>query len=291
LVNTSFPFYNGYYPFELARKKMRKRGQIQTAEQASEMLDHRAFQRAAFTKFMELPEELSRRFPANTIVIRPHPSEQLEPWKAKVGKLPNVEVIREGNVAEWILASEICIQHNCTTGVEAYCLGKTAIAYRPVCDPRFDLLLPNALSAEAFDLEQLVGLVGAALNGEDISSAKDARVRAGIARRFMANIEGKRACERILDALDSVDLPEEPLTFCASPLHDFSISVRRKIRILKNNVVERSVTAARIRHSAHALDGVNKIELLEVLKAAQKVTGRFGDVKITELEKEILCVY
>ena len=110
-------------------------------------------------------------------------------------------------------ARNLLIHNNCTTGVEAYLLGKTAISYRPLCDPRFDLLLPNALSAEAFELEQLLELGGAGPGRRRRSPAPPTlRRKADLARRFIANFDGKRACERMLDALDAIDLPEEALS-------------------------------------------------------------------------------
>jgi surface carbohydrate biosynthesis protein len=285
LINTRFSQCNGFFSINDTAEKRRKLGLDQTAGRLKESL---AFQQGMFAKFMELVGEISYRFRDNIIVIRPHPSERLEPWQNKASKLSNVEVVREGNVAEWILASEVCIQQNCTTGVEAYCLGKTSIAYRPIRDSRFDLFLPNALSAEAYDLKQVVDLVRTALSGCNVVSDNGGPVRAEIARRFIANVEGKRACERILDALDSVDIPEEPLTFSASPFQDFGFAIRC---LLKTNILNRGEVAARKRHSSHKLDGLNEHELLQLLKIAREVTGRFADLQVTELEREVLCVY
>lgn len=290
LVNTQFPFFNGFYSFETIQRKWGKSGQLRTAADEAKMQDLISYQGALFAKFVELTETLSRQFPAYTIVVRPHPSERLDPWRSKAATLPNVKVIQEGNVAEWLLASEICIHTNCTTGVEAYLLDKPAISYRPVCDPRFDLFLPNALSLEAFGIDELLAIVHAVLRGEQISTNDELHTKAEIARRFIANFEGKRACERILDALDLVDLPEEALSFPQSLVDSFEAVVRKQVKIFKG-VLRGAETATRKRHITEKLEGTDRAHLIERLVAAQNVTGRFKNVQVVELERNLLSIY
>jgi surface carbohydrate biosynthesis protein len=290
LVNTKFSTFNGFAGSEKNVSGMRARGMLHTAEHEAEAKGLTDFQGLVFAGFMQLIEELSRRFPDDTIVVRPHPSEDHAPWHAKAATLPNVEVVYEGNVAEWILASEICIHNNCTTGVEAYLLGKPAISYRPTSDPRFDLYLPNALSNEAFTLEQLLQMTAAVLNGEAIPGGKDATASAETARHFIANIEGKWACDNILDALDEVDLPQVPMSFGASRLEQIGAGVRRCLRPLKRIGLLRGATS-RDRFAKQKFDGLRRGELVNVLKSAQKATGRFGGVQVAELEEDVLCIY
>jgi surface carbohydrate biosynthesis protein len=290
LINTKFSQHNGYFTRGAALEKMKELGTVKTAEQEAEARGLAAFHKGGFEKFLELIEELSRRFPDYTIVVRPHPSERHDPWKAKAATLPNVEVICEGNVAEWILGSELCIHNNCTTGVETYLLGKTAISYRPVCDPRFDLFLPNALSAEAFDLEQVIDLASRTLRCDEISTARDAASKAELAQYFLANFEGKLGCVRMVDALDSADLPEEPLSFSAGLLNDLRVTTRTGIRGLKRVLNGSEFTALRQDHALRQ-DDVRGADVVEFLIAAQKVTGRFSNVQVAQLEKNLICIH
>jgi surface carbohydrate biosynthesis protein len=299
LINTKFSQYNGYYSPEAALPKMRAIGKIKTAEHEAEALGQIAFHRTGFYKFMELVEEVSRRFPEYAVIVRPHPSERHDPWKAKAQTLPNVKVICEGNVVEWILASDACVHNNCTTGVESYLLGKPAVSYRPLCDPRFDLYLPNALSAEAFDLGTVIDLVGKTLCGEQIETANEAANRAAIASQFIENLEGKRACERFLDALDTLELPEEPLAYAGGAIRDTGFIARKNLRSMRRALgrgrkVSRTwakQSAARKRFHALGSDTVTENDLLEFLAAAQRVTCRFRDVQVAELQEELLCVF
>ncbi len=298
LINTKFSQYNGYYSPEATIPKMRALGKVNNAEQEAEALGQIAFHRAGFYGFMDLVEELSRQFPQYTVIVRPHPSERHDTWQAKAATLPNVKIICEGNVVEWILAADACVHNNCTTGVESYLLGKPAISYRPVSDPQFDLHLPNALSAEAFDLATCVDLVGKSLRGEELGSAKAAADRAAIAGEFIENFQGKRACARFLDALDTLDLPEEPLTYSGGAIRDLAFSARKRLRSIRRLLSDPKVSRTWSKQSAerkrsHALgaDNVTEADLLEFLSAAQSATGRFQNVRVAELQKELLCIY
>ena len=290
LITTKFSQHNGYVSKDTALQQMRAIGKVQNTAQEEEARGQMAFHRAGFMGFMEAIDAISRRYPDHTIIVRPHPSERHDPWQAKAATLKNVEVLCEGNVAEWILGAELLIHNNCTTGVEAFLLGKAAISYRPLCDPRFDLWLPNALSAEAFNLEQLVELVGKVLGGEDIAAGTDAAAKAETARHFLANFDGKLACAKILDALDAADLPEEPLSFPAGLLNDLRVTARNGMRQLKRSFSGSEFVALRRSHALRR-DDVSGAEIAEFLATARTVTGRFGNVQVAQLEKNLVCVY
>jgi len=274
LINTRFSRYNGYSDQPAALEKLRKQGRVRNPEDEEEARSLVAFHGVGYARFMELTEQLSRHFSDYTIVVRPHPAERTDPWKAKAATLPNVQVVREGNVAEWLLASEICIHTNCTTGVEAYLLGRKSISYRPLRHTPFDLFLPNFLSADAFELGAVIDLVAKALRGEDLPTAADAYSMGKTAHRFIENVTGKRACTSIMDALESADLREEPFSIRATPLTSVKKAFGRML-------------------FAGEMPGVEDEtgELMELLNAAQKVTGKYKNIQIAEIDKSLLCVY
>jgi surface carbohydrate biosynthesis protein len=290
LITTKFSQHNGYFSKDAALQKMKVLGKVQNDAQEQEARGQMEFHRAGFLGFMEAIDAISRHYPDHTIMVRPHPSERHDPWKAKAATLPNVEVMCEGNVAEWILGADLLIHNNCTTGVEAYLLGKPAISYRPLCDPRFDLFLPNALSAEAFDLNELLAMVEQTMSGKIPSGARSESEKADLARRYIANVEGRHASERMVDALGAIDLPEESLTAKVGPLKTLRVALRRGVKRVRRTLDGRESAALRRQHALRA-DGLKKAELVGILETARAVTGRFADVRIEELEKDLLCIY
>jgi surface carbohydrate biosynthesis protein len=289
LVNTRFSLFNYFGGPELNLFRKRARGKLKTAEHEVEARRLINFQGSVFAAFMELIEHLSRHFPNHTVVVRPHPSENHEPWRAKAATLPNVKVVYEGNVIAWILASEICIHTNCTTGVEAYLLGKPAIAYRPTTDGRFDFFLPNALSSEAFDLEQALEMIAAVLNAE-ATPLKEVAASLETARHFIANIDGKWACDGILDVLDRTDLPEVPLSFGTSWFETAKAGAWGYLRQAKQNSLPREATTEE-RFARQKFDGLRWREVVEFLESAQRVSGRFNNVQIVQIEDDVVCIH
>lgn len=110
---------------------------------------------ALFKAFGRMLPELARRLPMVRFVLRPHPSEQRMTWDALAEGLENVYVVQRGNVVAWLLASDGIIHNGCTTAVEAFQLGRPALAYRPVRSETFDHPLPNGISVSCADLEEL----------------------------------------------------------------------------------------------------------------------------------------
>jgi surface carbohydrate biosynthesis protein len=281
LINTRFSRCNGYNPPDVIGATMQRYGRVRTADEHAELMALIAFQARGFQMFMTLVEQLSRRLPRHRIVVRPHPFERPEPWLAKAAGLPNVTVTAGGNVAEWILAADACIHHNCTTGIEAYLLGRRSISFRPERDPRFDFFLPNALSAEANSLEEALDLVDACVNGREIPFAARCEDRDALVRQFIANLDGQPSAARILDALDEIDAPRESLSFRTPRFPDLDSSLRNRLRPY---VRPRSGDAK----PRAPFAGLWMSELVNLL--AREVTGRFASVTISRRETDVFCV-
>jgi len=290
LITTKFSRYNGISEdYEKKIANARRIGKVLTDDHEDEMRGLREFHRVGFESFVQLAHELSRRHPDRTIVIRPHPSENHARWRQETGALPNVKVIFEGNVVEWILGSEVTVHNNCTTGVEAYLLGKPAISYRPISDKRFDMYLPNALSCQTFDLPTTCELVATASMGARIGQENDV-AREKTARFFLANADGKLACERMMDALEAMPVSEQPLWISRPRLEDLRNAISRNLGRLHLSLT-RGQTGARRRFQRQKFDGLQKSELVERLRAAQHATGRFEGVLVAKLAENIFCIY
>src|SRR5262245_26863821 len=87
------------------------------------------------TALIELLPAIARRFPNHRIVLRPHPSEVVENWRSWLADCPQVEIVREGAAVPWILAAQVLIHTNCTTGVEALALDRPSICVVPTENP------------------------------------------------------------------------------------------------------------------------------------------------------------
>ena len=66
---------------------------------------------------------LSQRFPKIIFVIRPHPSENVEPYKKLESQYSNVKVYQNFSVGDWLENARANIHYYCTTSVEAAMIG------------------------------------------------------------------------------------------------------------------------------------------------------------------------
>lgn len=112
-----------------------------------------------FHGFQDMVRAVSARFPEKIFIVRPHPSESLTVWERIAGETKNVRVVRQGNVHQWILASDLVIQHGCSTAVESFFLDTPCLSYHPVVDEEIVHGLPDAVSYNVHDLETLCACI------------------------------------------------------------------------------------------------------------------------------------
>jgi surface carbohydrate biosynthesis protein len=211
LVNTNFNHVNAFSPdlnlFRPAKKageepKFGRAAKGMSWEYAEGLRSHK---QAIFANFQQLIPTLERAFPEFAIIVRPHPTENQETYRKIASQCERVRVTNEGNVVPWILASQAVIHNGCTTGVEAYVLGVAAISYRPTVNDYYDLgfyRLPNLLSYQCFDFEELRGTLGDILAGR--LGPPDGDEREVLINSYLVALDGPLACERMVDVLEGV---------------------------------------------------------------------------------------
>jgi surface carbohydrate biosynthesis protein len=111
-----------------------------------------------FADFVVLTKELAVNFPQYTVVVRPHPSENLTFYQQAFASFENVAVNRDDNVLPWIRAAELVVHSNCTTGIEAVLAGRPVLNLLPECEGRTELDVEVAREAG-----HVAGSVGEAL--------------------------------------------------------------------------------------------------------------------------------
>jgi surface carbohydrate biosynthesis protein len=121
-----------------------------------------------FVEYMNTIEEIASSLSRLRFVVRPHPVENIEVWKARFQGLGNVEICSEGVANPWLSAAR-CVVHNaCTTGIEAYLLDKPVIEYYPASIARleFDPILPGQVTGTCESRESLAKWIEANASAE-----------------------------------------------------------------------------------------------------------------------------
>jgi hypothetical protein len=231
---------------------------------------------------------LSHALPQHTIIVRPHPAENKESWRANTAALPNVRVIHEGAAANWILGAEAVIHNNCTTGVEAFLLDKPVFAYCPLVAKEFDYGLPNAVSYQVASVEELCRVVREQVQ-EPEAKLFVQEGRQKVAQHYIGSLAGPLASEKIVAALQ--ELAVRPQVYQPSTWHLFKkrtiSSLPKGIKLLKQKLRGGSGT----QYLKHKFPGLVLAEVEQALARLQAVSGRFSKVQTRQLEKSVFCIY
>lgn len=201
LINTNFSRLNHYFPGQSRQRRALESGPpVAGVDLGRGLAAHKA---RLYEHFLEMVPAVARACPEHTIVVRPHPSERQDTWRELTRGLGNVQVVHEGNVVPWLIASEVLVHNGCQTAVESYLLGSPAIAYQPVTSEDFDLQLPNLLSHRSFDLGSLVDAVRAQLEGRLRRDPTEVAKQEELIDQYVAARSGPFASERIVGMLEA----------------------------------------------------------------------------------------
>ncbi len=111
------------------------------------------YEQRVFISLCEAIDYLSNKLDTK-IVIRAHPAEDLNKWN-RFNNRKNIIVTSKFDVVPWIINSQAVIHNTCTTGIEAYLLGKPVISYFPT-KPDVELeFLPDDISFQVKNKEEL----------------------------------------------------------------------------------------------------------------------------------------
>lgn len=190
-----------------------------------------------FDEFFDSLKKLCTQYPDKTFVLRPHPSEKMDPWLDLATQFPNLKVVREGNVHKWILASSMLIQNGCTTAIEAFLLDTPCICYRPI-KTEFDDCLPNNISFHVFNYKDLCRCVEGGLD-EQISAKRFEweQILAPYAKFGTDELAATQMVQHLLK-LAQIDRPKESIfalwTQIDARFRHWNRSLKWQIKKLKN---------------------------------------------------------
>ncbi len=202
LVNTNFAFLNSLRMSPRASlRSLYRSGTLNRHDPDDRfmMTEYFRIERANIDLVKELLTILPRHFPNHRIILRPHPVERIETWTEFTERMPAVSVIRSGAALQWILAADAMLHTGCTTGTEAFALGRPAINLQPVSSPLLNRYLSGKVNFTVADapaaMQQLERL---------LASGPDFRYPSSFETVFdgeVAGRDGAFAARRIVDAL------------------------------------------------------------------------------------------
>jgi surface carbohydrate biosynthesis protein len=297
LINTNFNHVNAFFPAQNLFRPADNPGEApqfgkaavgMSREYAEGLRDHK---RAVFNTFKELIPVIDQAYPDHTIIVRPHPTENQQVYKDIAKDCQRVNVTNEGNVVPWLMATDVVIHNGCTTGVEAFMMGVPAISYRAAIDKTYDMgfyRLPNLISHQCFDIDQLQETLTKIFKGELGAASGDERQE--LVKKYLAAQDGPLACERIVDVLEKKMerqpvLPKPPLGDRLSGMG--YANYRRLIKYVRKHLPGKHAPPE-FHH--HRYPGISLQELINRLYKIQQVLGDTSTIKAEQISDQIFLI-
>ncbi len=215
LINGNFGSANHFSGKENFLKELESRGWLDTEQKKEYQLNRIEFQNSIFLKMMSLSVEIAKT--GKKIIVRPHPSENLNKWKEFVSDYTdNIKIIRSGNVIPWIMASNYLIHNGCTTAIEAVLMGKDVISFRPFKNKSVESILPNAISSCMETQESVLNYLK---NDKNKYSLNDEALKI-LNDNIEQNFQHEDATSRIINMIEKLEIKKSRPTFLSNLLNE-----------------------------------------------------------------------
>lgn len=153
-------------------------------------------------EFIELIPELANISQLDTVIIRPHPSENPDLYNEEFSTDSSVVINQSGDVRAWILGAKAVLHNSCTTGIESAMLNTPVLSFEPnnapVDSPR--PTLPNFVSKSVSNLDNLISDVRSYVK-EDVTYQLSPEQQSQL-KKYFANVD-EPATEKIVNAMSS----------------------------------------------------------------------------------------
>lgn len=252
LVNTKFAAANPLHTRKQSYiDRLRAGGRIRSLSDEVFWKGHEQYIKLLYLAYVQGVKELAHAFPNINFIVRPHPSEEKSTWVSSLASVSNAYVENSGSVIPWILASEGVIHTNCTTGVEAFVLGKPVLRYHPSYDSDYESNFSNAFGIGFDDIDCLINYIGKTFDKECWSNSNETKNKdeAKLIKEHVENFSGAFSCERILDSINTFEATELPFsivsrlsykTFLAGKARYNFVNLLRKLNSFTGDVPDLS---------------------------------------------------
>ncbi|MBW1849962.1 MAG: hypothetical protein JRJ15_00720 [Deltaproteobacteria bacterium] len=297
LINTNFSNVNAFYPNQNLFLPQDNPGEEPRFGRAAVGMSRafaeglRDYKKAIFEDFKRLIPALEKAFPTLSIVVRPHPIENPHIYQEIASQCKRVVVLNQGNVIPWLRATRALVHNGCTTGIEAYIMGVPAVAYQATVNEYYDCgfyRLPNLLSHQCFDFEELLITLRKIISGE-ISAAKGEE-RKALMGQYLAAPDGPLACQRIVDVLEKIVNGQAEHTNPAlqNRLHGRYLATKRRITKRLKSYLPKS--KYRPEFQRYRFPGLSLEEMRARVARFQDLLGQSEELVVEQLSEYIFRI-
>jgi len=238
--------------------------------------------------FTDIIPLISNTFKDFNIILRPHPSENHEYWRGRFSSLRNVKVINNDNIIPWIIAADVVIHNSCTTGIEAFILKTPVISYRPVTSEVFDQYLPNVLSLQVFNDNDLIDELKKILQNKN-NSFDNYDKKMSIAKKYIENIDGELSSTKIIREIKKISIQNSSFSkyyWLMSNIKNINLIFKKFENIVNFIKKDRNIS----KYDKQKFPGIKLDEIQFDINKLKKATGRFTNINIKKIGRRIFLI-
>lgn len=215
------------------------------------------------------------------IIVRPHPSENIGGWSKFADSIDNVEVIREGPLLSWIIASKMVIENNCTSAIESMFLHVPCLSYRPYKDDRFDQPLPNLLSRNISSSNEMIDEINKILAHPD---SYDFEEYERIASDYVSFQKENESVDEIVGRIKSLEV--KPISYSSS------IAIMYRLNPMRLSYIGKELAKRLLIYTPEPLQVMFSKNMKEkIVKLKQDdAKSKYGDINEREIKETLIRI-
>lgn len=267
-----------------------RHGYIQSKDEEELYRENLSHEKDTLDKYVLSFKRIRSEFPDHALIIRPHPIDDCGFWNNAIKDIDNAHVVFEGNITPWLLAADAIFHCGCSTGMEARIMERCSVAYHPLYDERFDNQHSTEIGPIAYDEDELISFIR-----KGVDNSGECVLDHGDVAKFICSLDGELASEKMLDAIDSIIIPEDSLNLTWSNINAAKVRAhesyrrwRRGLRLrLRGNT---EAVARKAKRTQQKWPGASLSEVRELVKVLNDITGRFSGVGVKRVTEDLFCI-
>ena len=232
-----------------------------------------------FKNFLEFIKLFNQVLTDKKLVILVHPAEDTAVYEEIINNMTNVKIARgECSSNSWILSSELIIQNNCTTALEAYLMGIKPIQLNFYQDKDVEYLIPKKISHTFLENEKLIYFLKE-YKKENFTNSNKFINDLKFINEYIDNIKEENSVDLILKNLfNEFNIAENNLNILKS-FEKVIYSLKMSKRLIKNYITDKSIL--KMSKSKFSSLDINEIKVF-MEKIIQVENYKLDEFKLTE---------
>lgn len=255
-----------------------KMGRVQNNEDLENYHIRQEFFRKTFIEYSSLIEETAITYPDKNLIVRPHPSEDAQHWHSIARRYDNVFIESEGNIASWIMGSELVIHSSCTTGMEAFIMRKPVISFLPYTDHEYSKQISNTVSKVCQTNTQVKDSIDCFLTSNNFADYSEEESR-DFLRSHIKNLE-LVSCEAISKEISQMNIAE-------SNLKPIKNSLMSQLKNYGRYLKQRFSNPKSIKYAKQKLSGISSEEINELISDLRNQSEYKDEILCSELTNDL----